>query len=72
MMENSCNCHKYSKSMDDIFEAGSKHKKAALAVKEVADKQKIELKECRETTDNSKFAQCQIDEENWKMSQENR
>ena len=72
MMENSCNCHKYSKSIDAIFEAGSKHKKAALAVKKVADKQKINLKECIETIDNLKFAQLQIDEENLKMYQENR
>ena len=72
MMENSCNCHKYSKSIDAIFEAGSKHKKAALAVKEVGDEQKIKIKECRETIDKLKFAQYQVDEENLKMSKENR
>jgi hypothetical protein len=44
MMENSCNCHKYSKTIDEIYEAGIKHKKAACAVKDVADQQKIKIK----------------------------
>ena len=49
-MENLCNCHKYSKSIDEIFEAGAKHRKAAIAVKEVADQQKVKIREFRDVT----------------------
>ena len=49
-MNSSCNCRKYSKTIEEIFEAGSKHKKAALAVKEVADQQKVKIREFRDLT----------------------
>ena len=49
-MENSCNYHKYSKTIGKIYDAGIKHKKAACAVKDVADQQKLKIREFRDVT----------------------
>ena len=32
--EFSCTCYRYNKTMDEVIEAGEKHKKAAIALKE--------------------------------------
>ena len=37
--------HKYSKPVSEIVQAASKHREAALSLKEIGDKQKIKLKE---------------------------
>ena len=52
-------CHKYSKTMDDVVQAMSKHRDAALAMKEINDKQKKKLCEYREVRMSM---QNQIDE----------
>ena len=36
-------CHKYSKPVSEIVQAASKHREAALSLKEICDKQKIKL-----------------------------
>ena len=65
-------CHKYSKPVSEIVQAASKHREAALSLKEICDKQKIKLKEYRVTIEDLKMAQQQHDEYTRKMSQENR
>ena len=37
-------CHKYNKTTDEIVEAATKHKEAALALKEIGEKQKKKIK----------------------------
>ena len=43
--ENNCpnNCEKYSKSIDEIFQAGTKHREKLIALKKVADDQKKKM-----------------------------
>ena len=36
-------CDKYSKTIDEIFEAGAKHKEKLVALKEIADNQKFSV-----------------------------
>ena len=36
-------CEKYSKTIDEIFEAGAKHKEKLIALKEIADNQKSKI-----------------------------
>ena len=36
-------CEKYSKTIDEIFEAGAKHKEKLIALKKIADNQKSKI-----------------------------
>ena len=50
MEKNECEngCHRYNQSMDDVLKAAAKHRDAALALKDVTDKQKAKLAKFRE------------------------
>ena len=50
MEKNECEngCHRYNKSMDDVVKAAAKHRDAALALKDISDKQRAKLAEFRE------------------------
>ena len=47
--EFSCTCYRYSKTMDEVIEAGDKHKKAAIAMKEVAEDLKKRIRGYRDS-----------------------
>ena len=60
-MENYClnGCHRYSRTIDEIFEAGNKHKEKLTALKEIAENQKEKISLLRE----NKFSlQYQVDQ----------
>ena len=46
----SCGCHNYKQTMDEVVNAAEKHRKSALALKEVSEKQKVKINEFRERT----------------------
>ena len=41
-------CHLYSKSFEEIIEAGNKHRENVLALKDISEKQKVKLSSLRE------------------------
>ena len=49
MEKNECEngCHRYNQSMDDVLKAAAKHRDAALALKDISDKQRAKLAEFR-------------------------
>ena len=65
-------CHKYNKSVREIVQACSKHRVAALSLKDISVKQREKIKEYKETIENLRIGQHQHDEYVWKVSQENR
>ena len=46
-MECQNGCHRYKQSIDEIYEAGVKHRKRLLEVKELADSQKTKIVDLR-------------------------
>ena len=46
------NCEKYSKSIDEIFQAGKKHKEKLLTVIELSETQKLKISSLREEKNN--------------------
>ena len=45
---NDCVCQKYNKSIDEIYQAGSKHRQKALDLKDIAQKQKMKIAKLQE------------------------
>ena len=43
-----CNCHNYSKSIDDIYRAGIKHRDKLVSLKDIADAQKRKISNLEE------------------------
>ena len=48
MKRSDCNCSKYSKSIDEIYNAGSKHKQKLVELKDIAIKQKMKIAQSQE------------------------
>ena len=47
-MECQNNCHRYSKTIDEIYEAGNKHREKLIALKDITENQKIKICSLRE------------------------
>ena len=42
------NCHRYSKTIDEIFDAGNKHREKLICLKEITENQKLKISSIRE------------------------
>ena len=56
-------CHKYNKSMDEVVQAGYKHRNNVLAVKEVAENLKKKIQKLKEENSKSFLEKKQHEED---------
>ena len=66
MLTSECsnNCHRYRQSLEEIVDAGNKHKEKALAIKEIAVDQKNKISILREEKYELQYRVDQLEQEN--------
>ena len=66
-----CTCKKYNKTTDEIVEACNKHRKAAIALKDIGDKQKKKIDKCKEEIEKMKLEANESEKQNDEIKKRN-